>query len=231
MLLNIYPGRFQWWLTYRGSGLGPVYSAVSALQGISDRLGSNANVLYDRGIPKLSMVAMRSGFMLAPDKLVPGLTVETFDNPQFSGKPLATRTEATANSGQNMLDNPDIMEILNNLTAEQMSGFMGAGAGGRYTRWTGYYLARAAGNFVVFVENQGQYRFTIDDKPVIDHSEIQYFATSSAYTATSTLNRPRYGSRGVEPAAVCETADQDWQTQRNVAKNQELTTWRGMQTR
>jgi beta-glucosidase len=177
------PDAFPGVPTAGGSGQVPTFYDVSVLKGISDRLGENATVLYDQGVPKPSVIAMRSGFIQAPDKFVPGLTVETFDNPQFTGKPLATHTEMTANSGQNMLDNPDMAEMINSLTSDQMMGFMGAGGGPpKYTRWTGYYFARTSGNFLVFVENQGKYRLTIDDKTVIDHVEIPKFALAQATT-------------------------------------------------
>jgi len=177
------PDAFPGVPTAGGSGQVPTFYDVSVLKGISDRLGENATVLYDQGVPKPSVIAMRSGFIQAPDKFVPGLTVETFDNPQFTGKPLATHTEMTANSGQNMLDNPDMAEMINSLTSDQMMGFMGAGGGPpKYTRWTGYYFARTSGNFLVFVENQGKYRLTIDDQTVIDHVEIPKFALAQATT-------------------------------------------------
>jgi beta-glucosidase len=162
--------------TAGGSGQVPTFSEVSVLKGISDRLALNANVLYDRGIAKLSVMAMRSGFSQSADKFVPGLTVETFDNPNFTGTPVATRTEMTSSTGQNMLDNPDLAEMINTLTPEMMMGFMNQSAPQRFTRWTGYYFARAPGNFVVFVENQGKYRLSVDGQPVIDHSEIPKFA-------------------------------------------------------
>lgn len=162
--------------TAGGSGQVPTYSDVSALKGLSDRLGTKANVLYDRGVPKLSVLAMRTGFSVTADKFSPGLTVETFDNPDFKGKPVATRTEMTANSGQSMFDNPDMAEMINSITADQMAGFMNMAGAPRFDRWTGYYFAREPGNFVIFVENQGKYRLTIDDKTVIDHAEIPKFA-------------------------------------------------------
>jgi len=150
--------------TAGGSGMVPTFSDVSALKGISDRLGLNGNVLYDRGVPKLSILAMRSGFSLSADKFVPGLTVDTFDNDKFQGKPIATRTEMTATSGQNMLDNPDMSEMLNSITADQLAAVMNAGGPPRFPRWTGYYFAKAQGDFLVFVENQGKYRLSIDSK-------------------------------------------------------------------
>jgi hypothetical protein len=99
------------------------------------------------------------------------LTVETFDNDKFAGKPVSTRTEMTSSPGQNMLDNPDMVEMINNITADQMAAFMNMGGPPHFNRWTGYYFARAPGNFLVFVENQGQYRLTIDGQKVIGHAD------------------------------------------------------------
>jgi len=166
------PDAFPGIPTAGGSGQVPTFYDMSDLKGISDRLGDNATVLYDQGVPKLSVLAMRSGFSLSPEKYTPGLTVETYDNPQFSGKPVATRTEMTANTGKSILDDPDMFDMIQSLTADQMASFMNQDAPPRFTRWTGYYLARAPGDFVAFVENQGKYRFSIDDKTVIDHVEI-----------------------------------------------------------
>lgn len=202
------PDAFPGSPTAGGSGQVPTFYTVSALKGISDRLGLNANVLYDQGVSKLSIMAMRSGFSLAPDKFAPGLTVETFDNPNFTGKPLATRVEMMANSGQNMLDNPDVGEMMQTITSDQMKAFMGAAGGPpHYSRWTGYYFARAAGDFLVFVDNQGKYRLTIDDKAVIDHAEIPKFALAQT-TVTLTpgphkvvlevLSPPQFGEPQVK---------------------------------
>ena len=170
------PDAFPGIPTAGGSGQVPTFGDVSALKGISDRLWPNVNVLYDRGLPNLTVLAMRSGFSLTPDKFTPGLTVETFDNAAFTGTPVATRVEMTSSTGQNVLDNPEMAEMISSITADQMAGFMNAGAPSRFPRWTGYYFARAPGNFVVFVENQGKYRLTIDGQTVIDHAEIPKFA-------------------------------------------------------
>ena len=158
--------------TAGGSGQVPTFTQISALQGVSDRLGAHANVLYDRGVPKLSKLAMHSGFSQFPDKFVLGLTVDTFDNPEFKGKPLATRVELTANTGANPLDDLDTSEI----TADQMAAFMNVSAAPRFARWTGYYFARTPGDFLLFVQNQGKYRLSVDGKTVIDHAEVPKFA-------------------------------------------------------
>jgi beta-glucosidase len=197
--------------TAGGSGQVPTFSEVSALKGISDRLGINGNVLYDRGIPKLSVLAMRSGFSLTPDKFAPGLTVETFDNPNFTGKPVATRTEMTANTGQNALDNPDLAEMINSLTIDQMASFMNDSGPKHYNRWTGYYFARAPGDFTVFVEDQGQYRLIVDDKTVIDHAEIPKSALAQSVlpftpgphkVMLENLSPPQFGEGAIKIGVV-----------------------------
>ena len=200
--------------TAGGSGQVASFTEVSALKGISDRLGVTGNVVYDRGLPKLSILAVRSGFMLAPGKFALGLTVDTFDNPEFRGKPVATRTEMFANSGQNMMDNPDMTELINSIPAQMLMTFMGGGgAPARFDRWTGYYMARAPGNYVVFAENQGKYRLKIDDATVIDHSEIPKFALAQRVlpltpgphkVVMEVLGAPQFGEAQIKIGIVQE---------------------------
>jgi len=207
------PNAFPAIPTAGGSGHVPTFTEVSALQGISDRLGANANVLYDRGISNLSILAMRSGFSTSPDKFSPGLTVETFDNDKFTGAPAATRTEMTANVNSNALDSPDMAEMINTVTADQMMSFLNMGAPPRFDRWTGYYFARSSGNFVVYVENQGKYRLSIDGKPAIDHAEIPKSALAQATFALTPgphkfvlqiLSLPQFGQQVVKIGVVPE---------------------------
>lgn len=206
------PDAFPGIPTAGGSGQVPTFYDVSALKGISDRLGINSTVLYDQGISKLSVMAMRSGFSLSPEKSSPGLTVDTFDNPNFTGKPIASRTEMTSNSGQNTLDNPDMAEMISSVTADQIMTFMGGGSA-HYSRWTGYYTARTSGNFVFFVDNQSKYRLMVDDKLAIDHSDIPKSAlaqTKMALTpgphkvAFEILSPPQFGAEQVKIGIVQE---------------------------
>lgn len=207
------PDAFPALPTAGGSGMVPPFSEVSPLQGISDRLGIKGNVLYDPGIAKLSVMAMRSGFSQTADKFTPGLTVEVFDNDKFTGQPVSTRTEATSNVGSNALGNPDMMEMINTITADQMMAFMNQGGPPRFERWTGYYFARAAGDFAVFVENQGQYRLSIDGKLTIDHGEIPRFALSQMRLPLTPgphkfvleiLSAPQFGGQLVKIGVVQE---------------------------
>jgi len=180
--------------TAGGSGQVASFTEVSALKGISDRLGVTGNVVYDRGLPKLSILAVRSGFMLAPGKFALGLTVDTFDNPEFS--------------------NPDMTELINSIPAQMLMTFMGGGgAPARFDRWTGYYMARAPGNYVVFAENQGKYRLKIDDATVIDHSEIPKFALAQRVlpltpgphkVVMEVLGAPQFGEAQIKIGIVQE---------------------------
>ena len=66
------PDAFPGIPTAGGSGQVPTFYDVSALKGISDRLGLNANVVWDQGIPNLSVMAMRSGFTAKPGQVCAG---------------------------------------------------------------------------------------------------------------------------------------------------------------
>jgi beta-glucosidase len=193
--------------TAGGSGMVPPFSEVSALKGISDRLGLKADVLYDEGVSKLSILSMRSGFSLFSDKFVQGLTVDTFDNDKFEGKPVATKTLMTANTGQSALSNPDMQEMISAITADQLAAFMNMGAPPSFDRWTGYYFARAPGNHVVFVEDQGEYRLIVDGQTVIDHSEIPKFALAQVTLSLTpgphkvvleALSKPQFGEAEIK---------------------------------
>ena len=182
------PDAFPGSPTAGGSGEVPVFASVSALKGISDRLGTSGTVLYDRGLPSLGLIAMRSGFMLAPDKFAPGLTVETFDNPKFEGKPIATKTEMMASTSGGFeagagTSAQDTSELVASMPAEIMMGIMNATPTPTYTRWTGYYMARAPGDYLFFVEYQGRTRFLVDGKTVIDHAEVPKSAVAQTTVA------------------------------------------------
>jgi len=182
------PDAFPGSPTAGGSGEVPVFASVSALKGISDRLGEKATVLYDRGLPSIGLIAMRSGFLLAPDKFVPGLTVETFDNPNFDGKPTATRTEMMANTSGGFESGSgstaqDTSELVATLPAEFMMGMMNATPTPTYTRWTGYYMAQKQADYLVFVEYQGRCRLKIDEKTAIDNGEVPKFALTQTVAA------------------------------------------------
>jgi beta-glucosidase len=177
-----------------GSGMVPPFFMTGPLKGISDYLGVRGEVTYAQGIDKLDALAEQTGLTETPDGDKPGVITETFSTLDFSGKPTATRHDASINAG------PYAQLPATTSEAEPNIG-LGMNAGGdavanassdaaaakkkmldwiegylhapdQYTRWTGYYHAKSGGEYLAFVERPGKYRLTIDGKTVIDQAEI-----------------------------------------------------------
>jgi beta-glucosidase len=191
--------------TAGGSGQVPTFSSTSILTGLSDRLAGKVNVLYDRGIPNLSVLAVRTGFSQSPDKFTPGLTVETFDNPAFHGKPVSTRTVTAANTATGQ--DSDLADLMTGITSDQLQALMNLGPAKHFERWTGYYTARSNNSYRVFVEDSGKYRLTVDGKTVIDHVEIPRSALAQTVIALQpgphkvvleSLSAPQFGAERIK---------------------------------
>lgn len=209
------PDAFPGSPTAGGSGMVPPFYQVSALKGISDRLGLNANVTYDKGVNSLKLMATMSGFTLGADGKMPGVTVETFAKPDFAGKPAATRHEQMFVTGSPVLADPDTADLIDLLDSNTMKGFMNMGAPPKFDRWTGFYHAREAGKYLLFVENQDKYRLKVDDKVVIDHADEPKSAvaqmpvdlTPGAHKVVmEELSRPQFGGDVVKVGIVKEDA-------------------------
>jgi beta-glucosidase len=174
---NANPG----YATGGGSGMVPPFFLTGPFKGISDYLGAGGNVTYAQGIDKLDVLAQQTGFTETPDGKTPGVIAETFSTTRFSGKPTATRHEASINGGPyaqlpvTTADEPNIgLSIAGAGEKEAMRKSVEATlhAPTQYVRWTGYYDAKKSGEFIAFVEHPGKYRLLIDGKTLIDHTEI-----------------------------------------------------------
>ena len=135
-----------------GSGRVEPFVATSFLQGLSNYLGTAAQVYYARGIPSLSEMAQATNFSTHTFDGSPGLNAEYFDNKDLKGTPTVKRIDQHVNfRGGTSADFP----------AATLS-----------SRWTGYYIAPEAGSYDVFVastgEDGGYYRLYLDDKLIFD---------------------------------------------------------------
>ena len=138
-----------------GSARVEPFAAVSFLEGLSNALGSNANVLYHRGTPTLSELAESTEFKTSGDASAqPGLRVEYFKE-DLKGDAVVTRTERYVNFGRdsgNRTTFPD---------------------GTLSSRRTGFYTPAAAGEYDIFTESTGEdggfHRLYVDDKLVVDN--------------------------------------------------------------
>jgi len=76
-----------------GSGYVQPFRAISALDGVTDFLGTRANVLYDRGIRPLDEVYARTHFVDSADGGLPPVKIEHYPSRDFSG-PVASTLRA-----------------------------------------------------------------------------------------------------------------------------------------
>jgi len=149
-----------------GSARVEPFAAVSFLEGISNFLGSNATVLYSRGIPNLGALADATNFSTAAGNGATGVSSEYYANAQLQGSPVMTRTEPHINLGVDSKTKfPD---------------------GTQSSRWTGYFTPQSPGPHDVFVASTGEdggfFRLSIDDKLIFDN-----WASSKALVSYTTL--------------------------------------------
>ncbi|HVF44627.1 MAG TPA: glycoside hydrolase family 3 C-terminal domain-containing protein [Pyrinomonadaceae bacterium] len=138
-----------------GSARVEPFVAVSFLEGLSDALGSSANVLYHRGVPTLSELAEATEFKTTGDATAqPGLRVEYFKE-DLKGDAVVTRTERYVNFGRDSGNRNTFPE------------------GTLSSRRTGFYAPTAAGEYDIFTESTGEdggfHRLYVDDRLVVDN--------------------------------------------------------------
>lgn len=169
-----------------GSATIPTYHTVSFLEGLSNDLGTGAQVLHARGIPSFNTVAFNTRFTTTASGETPGLTAESFSSPEMSATPVATRVDRMVNVGRTF----DIAALASGEPFDFASLF-GGPPSPPVTRWTGYYTPAQAGTFDIVVQQGGfsnaGYRLYVDDKLVADRwSRMQAIveATSVALDAS-----------------------------------------------
>jgi len=135
-----------------GSARVEPFSAVSYLEGLSNYLGTNAQVYYARGLPTFAESSEATVFSTAATNGQQGVNAEYFTNPDLQGPSALSRVERRMNyvAGSRLVIPPDTASC----------------------RWTGYYVPQSAGSHDLFVhttgENSGAYRVLVDDKLVLD---------------------------------------------------------------
>src|ERR1051326_1069214 len=119
-----------------GSARVEPFVATSVLQGISDYAGAAVPVYYARGLPSLSDLAEATGFSTEPVNGQPGLRAEYFAGDDLQGKPSIIRTEQHVN-----------------IRAGSRADFPADTAS---SRWTGYYVVKEPGNYLLLVASSGE---------------------------------------------------------------------------
>jgi beta-glucosidase len=171
------PNAFPATPTAGGSGKVPSFNPVSFLAGISDKLGSRVNVTYAAGLNSLRLLTMLTPFTTAATGGRGGVSVESFENPEFTGAPAATRVEGQFATGSpGFGGDPDFLQLLDTLPPERMQTMLSSLMNGprerRFERWTGWYTPTSSGDHTLFVQNTAPYRVLVDDKLVIDSARV-----------------------------------------------------------
>lgn len=163
-----------------GSAMIPSFQDINFLSGISNRLGTNANVTYARGINNYNNLANRTTFS-------GDVKAEFFDNMELSGTPARTEKVSNINFGKLIekfsFGNTPNFEAIS--AGEMQASFaMFVGTKPMSARWTGDFTPKTAGEYEIFVQQAGfgdsNYRLYLDGKLVRDRWAISNAATESA---------------------------------------------------
>ena len=137
-----------------GSAAVQPFASVSLLEGLSNALGTSANVLYHPGVASVNDVAQATNFSTAEKNGQPGMTAEVFNNLNLSGTP-------TTHIDQHINFSTTVPTASYTFPSQEYSA-----------RWTGYYTPEAAGEYTFFVQSPRErgngMRLSVDDKLVFD---------------------------------------------------------------
>ena len=142
------------------AGVVPFHN-ISLLEGVAD-VAPGVKVLYDPGVPPLGELAGGTDFMTAASGGQPGLTLEVFDTKDLTGPSHGMVLKHVNETGVGW-------DAISGNLEDLMSLFEHPHSSSR--RFTGFYNAETAGNYVVALAGAGEGngdRVTIDDKVVID---------------------------------------------------------------
>jgi len=164
---------------YAGGGSSKVtaYEAVSTLAGLMDYLDGKADVKYDPGLPDLDELSTGTQFTFDHK---PGVQLQLFTNPDFSGNPLRTITVPNIAPGS----------LAATLNADETLA-----DGVKALRFTGTYVPRGGGNYLFLTSGAGpEYASGRDKyKLFVDSTQIAAMAPFEAQVPLATYRDLTYG--------------------------------------
>ena len=154
-----------------GGGSGEVvsFAPTSLLVGLSNRLEGKADVLYSRGLYTGPQLARLTRFSTDAAGEHLGVTHETFPNGDLSGAASETSVEQAMTMVGTTRREPEEQEALALHSTLSTSVYDQKLVSYRYT---GFYKAEAAGEYLAFVQTERPFRMTVDGKVVFDDAVI-----------------------------------------------------------
>jgi beta-glucosidase len=149
------------------SGVAPFHE-VSGLEGLSQFLGPESTVLYDRGLPTFQELVQSTAFKTEPVNGKDGVTDETFANSDLSGTPSRVSVDAHIN-----LSGVTVKAFLADL-ANADSLFESQPRVSSH-RFTGFYNAPNDGNYIIALQGSGEGsgdRVYLDGKVIVDNWKL-----------------------------------------------------------
>ena len=161
------PNAFNTPILGGGSASISPFSTVGFLNGISNYVGTNANVTFARGLNNYENLANQTRFD-------GGVSAELFDNWDLSGSPAKTERRANLNSGK-------LFNFGDYASGELESTFAAFSfPPPRSARFTGSFTPKTSGDYDFFVQQSGfgdsNYRLYVDGKLIRDRWELSVAA-------------------------------------------------------
>ncbi|MGA3158095.1 MAG: glycoside hydrolase family 3 C-terminal domain-containing protein [Steroidobacteraceae bacterium] len=166
-----------------GSGQVQTFSAVSLLTALSDYLGPNVQVLYQRGVRTLAQMTRATVLTINRTGGTRGVTLETYANDTLAGSPIATTVEPIATMGQLrpiLTGGDEVGSDVNGVTGTSTAGggvatnpnpdFLATGTVASSVRLTGYFTPARPGNYIVAIQESNRFRLLVDGQVVLDDS-------------------------------------------------------------
>jgi beta-glucosidase len=147
------------------------FRTVSLLEGLSEHLGTSADVRWARGISDLRTAANATRFSTQAEGGQDGVVVEVFDNTSLAGPPASTRIDTHINQGAPLDFTP--------LATGEADRTLMAPSRPISMRWTGFHVPASAGEHDVFLQFGGfargvGHRLYVDDKLVSDYWDMKH---------------------------------------------------------
>lgn len=154
-----------------GGGSGEVvsFAPTSLLVGLSNRLAGTADVLYSRGLYTGPQLARLTHFTTDEAGSHDGVAHETYPNANLTGTPSETAVESNMTMPGTTRREPEEQEAIALHSTLSTSVYDQKPISHRYTA---FYKAEAAGDYLAFVQTERPFRMFVDGKVLFNNATL-----------------------------------------------------------